>query len=124
MTDSSKEIEQLVDTIQQGTSDVLKTMEISNAQVANGTQLVGKTKQTLQGLADVSQEIDQLLQSISSSTVSLAENSKMVNQTMQTVSAIASSNSADSGTVLSTLQELLEVAQKLQNSVSRFRVEK
>lgn len=124
VTDSSKEIEQLVDTIQQGTSDVLKTMEISNAQVANGTQLVGKTKQTLQGLADVSQEIDQLLQSISSSTVSLAENSKMVNQTMQTVSAIASSNSADSGTVLSTLQELLEVAQKLQNSVSRFRVEK
>lgn len=124
VTDSSKEIEQLVDTIQQGTSDVLKTMEISNAQVANGTQLVGKTKQTLQGLAQVSQEIDQLLQSISSSTVSQAENSKMVNQTMQTVSAIASSNSADSETVLSTLQELLEVAQKLQNSVSRFRVEK
>lgn len=70
VTESTKEIEQLVSSIQQGTSDVLKTMEVSFAEVATGTQLVANTKQNLQSLAAVSQEIDSLLQSISVSTVS------------------------------------------------------
>lgn len=124
VTDATKEIEQLVSTIQQGTSDVLKTMEISNTQVVTGSHLVAQTKQTLQELASVSQEIDQQLRSISASTVSQAENSKTVNQTMQAVAAIAQTTWAESASVLSALQELLAIAKELQNSVSRFRVEK
>ena len=123
VTDATKEIERLVRTIQQGTSDVLKTMEVSNASVATGTQLVAKTKSNLQEMAQIGQEIDQLLQSISVRTVSQADNSCMVNQTMQTVAAIAQTTSTESAAVLSTLQELLEVARELQLSVSRFRVE-
>jgi methyl-accepting chemotaxis protein/tetratricopeptide (TPR) repeat protein len=123
VTDATKEIERLVQAIQQGTSDVLKTMEVSNASVETGTQLVAKTKQNLQNMAEISQEIDQLLQSISVRTVSQADNSCMVNQTMQTVAAIARTNSTESAAVLSALQELLEVASELQLSVSRFRVE-
>lgn len=68
---------------------MLKTMEVSNASVAIGTQLVTKTKTNLQDMAQIGQEIDQLLQSISVRTVSQADNSCMVNQTMQTVAAIA-----------------------------------
>lgn len=124
VTESTKEIEQLVSSIQQGTSDVLKTMEVSNTQVATGTQLVARTKQNLQSLAAVSQQIDFLVQSISVSTVSQAENSKMVNSSMQAAKAIAQTTSVESEAVLSAMQELLEVAQELQNSVSRFRVEK
>jgi len=123
VTDATKEIDQLVRTIQQGTSDVLKTMEVSNASVATGTQLVAKTKSSLQDMAQLGQEIDQLLQSISVRTVSQADNSCLVNQTMQTVAAIAQTTSTESAAVLSTLQELLEVASELQLSVSRFRVE-
>ena len=101
---------------------MLKTMEVSFAEVATGTKLVANTKQNLQSLAAVSQQIDSLLQSISVSTVSQAENSKMVNSTMQAVSAIAQTTKVESEAVLSAMQELLEVAQQLQNSVSRFRV--
>ena len=124
VTDSTKEIEQLVSTIQQETAEVLQTMEASTTQVVTGTELVGKTKQTLQGLAEISQKIDQLLQSISASTVSQAEVSGMVNQTMQEVAAIAQSTSSESAAVSSSLQQLVTVSQELQNSVSRFRVEK
>lgn len=122
VTESTREIEQLVSTIGQATQDVLKTMEVSNTQVVTGTSLVTKTKQTLQSLAVVSQEIDSLLQSISLGTDSQAENSKMVNSSMQTVSAIAQTTKLESEAVLSAMQELLLVAQELQNSVSRFRV--
>lgn len=124
VTDSTKEIERLVSTIQQGTSDVLQTMEGSTTQVATGTQLVAKTKQTLQGLANISQEIDQLLQSISASTVFQTRTSRKVNKTMQAVAAIAETTSNESEAVLTSLQELVEVAESLQNSVSRFKVEK
>lgn len=124
VTDSTKEIEQLVVAIQQETAEVLQTMEASTSQVVTGTQLVSKTKQTLQRLALISQQIDHLLQSISTSTVSQAQASQIINQTMQEIAAIAQTTSSESETVSSSLQELVGVAKELQSSVSQFQVEK
>lgn len=124
VTDSTKEIEQLVNTIQQETGEVLQTIEASTTHVVTGTQLVASTKQTLQGLAQISQKIDSLLQSISASTVNQTGASQMVNSTMREVVAIATSNSAESEAVATSLEQLVTVAQELTSSVSRFRVEK
>lgn len=123
VTDSTKEIEQLVGMIQQETSDVLQTMETSTNQVVTGTELVAQTKDTLKNLAGISLNIDQLLQSISASTVSQAAASQVVNTRMQSVAAIAKNTSTESTTVSNSLQELVNVAETLQNSVSRFQVE-
>ncbi len=124
VTDSTKEIEQLVSTIQQETAEVLQTMEASTTQVVTGTQLVSKTKQTLQGLANISNTIDELLQSISASTVSQTIASQTVNKTMHEVAAIALNTSQESEAVSVSLKQLVGVAEELQNSVSRFQVEK
>ena len=124
VTDSTKEIEQLVGTIQQETAEVLQTMENSTTQVVTGTQLVGKTKLTLAGLANISNTIDQLLQSISASTVSQTIASQSVNKTMHKVAAIALNNSQESEAVSVSLKQLVGVAEELQNSVARFQVEK
>jgi len=124
VTDSTKEIEQLVGTIQLETAEVLQTMENSTTQVVTGTQLVGKTKLTLAGLANISNTIDQLLQSISASTVSQTIASQSVNKTMHEVAAIALNNSQESEAVSVSLKQLVGVAEELQNSVARFQVEK
>ncbi|WP_009632633.1 methyl-accepting chemotaxis protein [Synechocystis sp. PCC 7509] len=124
VTDSTKEIEQLVNTIQQETAEVLQTMEASTTQVVTGTQLVGKTKLTLEGLANISNTIDELLQSISASTVSQTIASQTVNQNMHEVAAIALNTSQESEAVSVSLKQLVGVAEELQNSVSRFQVEK
>ncbi|MBW4682098.1 MAG: HAMP domain-containing protein [Microcoleus vaginatus WJT46-NPBG5] len=123
VTDSAKEIEQLISTIQQETTEALQTMEGSQRSVETGTHLVIKTQQTLRKLAGISHNTNQLLQSISTSTVSQAQSSYRVNQTMQSAAAIAQTTSAESQAVADTLQELVAVAQALQDSVSRFRVE-
>ncbi|MBD1935939.1 methyl-accepting chemotaxis protein [Microcoleus sp. FACHB-68] len=123
VTDSAKEIEQLITTIQQETAEALQTMEGSQRSVETGTHLVIKTQQTLRKLAGISHNTNQLLQSISTSTVSQAQSSQRVNQTMQSAAAIAHTTSGECQAVASTLQELVEVAQALQDSVSRFRVE-
>jgi twitching motility protein PilJ len=124
VTESAREIEQVVGTIQQETAEVLQTMEASTDQVVTGTQLVAQTKQTLQGLAGISREIHAAVQFISANTVSQAQASQLVNQTMQSVAAIAVTTSSESKAVASSLEQLVAVAEVLQNSVSRFQVEK
>lgn len=123
VTDSTQEIEQLVTGIQQETADVLNQMEASTAQVVKGTQLVAETKNTLQGLAAISQEIDALLDSISKSTVSQTEASLVVNETIQEVAMIAQTTSSESEGVASSMQTLVSVAANLQSTVSRFQVD-
>lgn len=122
VTESAREIEQLVNTIQVETGDVLQQMEESNTHVVKGSQLVGQTKTTLQQLASISQKIDQLLRSISASTVSQAQASQRVTETMQEVAALAQSASAESQEVSGSLHELVQVASSLQASVSQFKV--
>lgn len=72
------EIEQLVSAIQQGTLEALQTMEDSTAQVETGTELLAKTKLSLRRLAGMNHKTNQLLQSISASTVSQAQASARV----------------------------------------------
>ncbi len=72
------EIEQLVSAIQQGTLEALQTVEESTSQVETGTELLAKTKLSLRRLAGMSHKTNQLLQSISASTVSQAQASARV----------------------------------------------
>jgi methyl-accepting chemotaxis protein len=72
------EIEQLVGAIQQSTLEALQTMEESAAQVETGTQLLVKTQLSLRRLANMNHKTNQLLQSISASTVSQAQASARV----------------------------------------------
>ena len=124
VTESTKEISQLVETIQTETGEVLQTMEESTEQVVAGTELVGETKQSLQQLTQLSEKTDQLLQSISTSTVSQANTSQQVTGTMQEVVEKSQSTSAESQTVAESLQSLAQLSVELQNSLSRFQVEK
>ncbi|MEM7560796.1 MAG: methyl-accepting chemotaxis protein, partial [Planctomycetota bacterium] len=105
------------------TAEVLQTMEKSTTQVVAGTQQVTETKQTLRKLAEISLQIDALVQGITASTVSQSEASQVMTQTMQEVSAIAQNTSNRSQTVSTSLQELVLSARMLQESTAQFQVE-
>lgn len=124
VTEATREIQLLVNTIQQETVEALQTMEIGTAEVVSGTQLVEQTKETLKGLAAISQNIDQYLQTISSSTVSQTESTKEVNQIMEDVNTIAQKSASETQSVVLSLQSLVGVVDDLQASVSQFRIEK
>ncbi len=124
VTDATREIQLLVTNIQQETTEVLKAMEIGTAEVVAGTQSVEETKETLKDLADLSQTIDNYLQTISSSTISQTQVSQKVNSIMENANAIAQSTATDTQTVVSSLQVLVGVVDELQTSVRQFRLEK
>jgi twitching motility protein PilJ len=120
---ATKEIEQIVENIQRETSEVVRAMELGTTQVVEGTYFVEDTKKSLEQILDVSREIDVLVQSISSATVSQAQTSQAVTHLMQEIAKVSERTSDSSRQVSSSLQQTVAVAQQLQASVGAFKVD-
>lgn len=119
---ATQEIEKIVDAIQRETAQVVEAMEQSTTQVVEGTRSVEETKLSLGQILEVSRQIDQLVQSISTATVSQVETSTSVSQLMQTVAAASKQTSDSSRQVSDALRSTVAVAQELQSSVGTFKV--
>lgn len=119
---ATKEIEQLVESIQLETAEVVDAMELGTSQVVEGTHLVEEAKQSLSQMLEVSRQIDRLVQSISSATVSQVETSQVVTELMKEIALISERTSNSTRQVSSSLQETVGIARELNESVSTFRV--
>lgn len=120
---ATKEIEQIVENIQLETSEVVRAMELGTTQVIEGTHLVEDTKKSLGQILDVSRQIDQLVQSISSATVTQAQTSVAVTDLMKEIAKVSERTANASSQVSGSLQQTVEVAQQLQASVGTFKVD-
>lgn len=118
---ATQEIEQIVATIQSETRAVVKAMELSTSQVAEGTDLVKAVKLSLGDILDVSRQIDQLVQSISTATVSQSQTSQNFAKLIQEIAKSSEHTSNFSHQVSSSLKQTVEVAQQLQASVGVFK---
>ncbi|MGK7913319.1 MAG: methyl-accepting chemotaxis protein [Synechococcus sp.] len=120
---ATKEIETIVQTIQLETGEVVEAMEVGTSQVVEGTQLVEETKRSLEKLFEASGQIDQLVQSISTATVSQTQTSQKVSDLMKEIALISEQTSASSRQVSGSLQKTVEIADELQASVQAFKVD-
>jgi methyl-accepting chemotaxis protein PixJ len=121
-SEATEEIEQIVATIQQETSEVVRAMESGTTQVVEGTRLVQNTKSSLNHILEVCSQIDQLVQSISTATVSQVQTSQEVSVLMQEIAKVSEMTSNSSRQVSTSLQETVEISQQLQESVRTFKV--
>lgn len=119
---ATQEIEQLVANIQMETSEVVKAMEIGTSQVVEGTRLVEDTKQSLRQILDVSQHIDELVQSISTATVSQVETSEAVTKLMKEIAQVSEVTSQFSRQVSASLHQTIEISEELQETVGAFKI--
>jgi methyl-accepting chemotaxis protein PixJ len=120
--EATAEIEKVVAEIQAETNEVVAAMEEGTEQVVMGTKLVEETRTSLNRIASASQQIGQLVQAIANATEEQTEVSEEVSQTMNDVAAIAGQTSSSATGVSASFQELLAVAQSLQESVGKFKV--
>ncbi|MBW4547540.1 MAG: GAF domain-containing protein [Symplocastrum torsivum CPER-KK1] len=119
---ATKEIEKIVENIQQETSEVVEAMELGTTQVVEGTHLVEDAKQSLSQILDVSRQIDVLVQSISSATVSQVETSQAVTELMKEIALVSERTSHSTRQISGSLQETVGIAAQLQASVGTFKV--
>ncbi len=123
ITEATKDIQQLVGTIQQDTTLVLQGMETSTSEVVNGSELVRMTKLNLRSLADTSKQIDDYLKYISTSTTNQTSTSQKVNQKIIGIATLAKTNSTEAQNVVQSLRTLVSEAENLQLSISQFKLE-
>ncbi|MCF4967748.1 methyl-accepting chemotaxis protein [Nostoc sp. CMAA1605] len=119
---ATQEIEYIVENIQRETSEVVQSIEIGTTQVVAGTQIVEEAKQSLSQILEVSQQIDSLIQSISSATVSQVETSQTVNKLMQDIAKLSKRTSDSSHLVAQSLQQTVTISHQLQETVGTFKV--
>lgn len=119
---ATREIEQIVENIQQETASVVEAMELGTSQVVEGTHLVEDAKLSLNQILEVSRQIDQLVQSISGATVSQAETSASITELMKNIARISERTSNSTLMVSNSLKETVEIADQLQASVGAFKV--
>jgi methyl-accepting chemotaxis protein PixJ len=124
ITEATKDIQQLVTTIQQDTTSVLQGMETSTSEVVNGSELVHMTKMNLRSLADTSKQIDEYLKYISTSTTDQTNTSLVVNQKISGIANSSKINSTEAQSVVQSLQTLVSEAENLQSSIAQFKLEK
>ena len=91
--------------------------------MVEGTHLVKDARASLGQILDVSRQIDNLVQSISTATVSQAQTSQTVANLMKEIAKVSVRTADSSRLVSSSLQQTVEVAQQLQASVGVFKVE-
>ncbi len=119
---ATKEIEKIVETIQRETSAVSEAMELSTSQVVEGTQSVEETKTSLKQIIELSKLMDTFLQSISTATIDQVATSQAVKVDMAAVARISEQTSDSSKQVSTSLQQTVTIAQALQASVGKFKV--
>ncbi len=120
---ASKEIEKIVLQIQGDTGSLQQAMDKGTLQVIDGTKRAEQAKQSLVDIIQVSQRIDVLVRSITEDTIKQTETSRTVAQVMQSVELTAQETSQESQRVSASLQNLVGIAQRLQESVERFQVD-
>jgi methyl-accepting chemotaxis protein PixJ len=119
---ATKEIAQLITGIQQETQEVVAAMETGTSQVVDSTRLVEATKVSLSSVLTKSQEIDQLMKSISEATISQAKTSQAVTEVMILNSKASQERSQSSGQVAQAIQSTTAILGQLEESVAQFKV--
>ena len=120
--EATADIESLVAEIQSETNEVVAAMESGTEQVVAGTKLVDETRSSLTQISDVSAQIDGLVRAIAEATVEQSKDSEIVSKTMTQVANISHKTATEAEEVSVSFKELLTVAQILQESVAKFKV--
>ncbi|NJR69396.1 MAG: hypothetical protein HC771_12570 [Synechococcales cyanobacterium CRU_2_2] len=120
---ATQEIAQIVASIQTETQEVVESIETGTAQVVNSTNLVEGTKRRLAEVLLKSEQINELMQKISASTAYQTESSAAVTQLVKQATEESEQRSESSGKMAQSIQATAEIAQALQTSVEKFKVD-
>jgi len=121
--EATTEIAQLVQEIQMGTAEVSSVMEKGIQQVASGTNQVNEAREYLYAIVEATSQISQVVAGITQATQIQSQELQSVTRTMTQVATIANQTAENSMEMSSSFQGLLTMAQNLQTSAARFKVE-
>jgi methyl-accepting chemotaxis protein PixJ len=119
---ATKEIAKIVAAIQSETQEVAQAMELGTSQVVDTTRLVESTKKRLGQVLERSRSINDLMKTISQSTVSQANTSRIVTELMQEIAQQSEARLTSSEKIAKSIKATAEVAKQMESTVEQFKV--
>ncbi|MDJ0590564.1 MAG: GAF domain-containing protein [Pleurocapsa sp. MO_226.B13] len=120
---ATTEIERLVQEIRSETQSVTEAMELGIMRVIKGTELVNKTRQSLDEIKSATNQISDRVQQITASTSTQTEQSQLMTKAMTDVASVADQTSENSVKIASLFEELQATSEQLQTSISKFKID-
>jgi twitching motility protein PilJ len=120
--EATKQIAAIVKTIQTDTHDAVSAMENSTQNVVEGAQLSDAAGQALEEISKVSQNLADLIESISGDTEKQASVATEVAKLMQNILQITEQTTTGTRQTAVSIGELAELASELKGSVAGFKV--
>jgi twitching motility protein PilJ len=120
--EATKQIGAIVKTIQSDTQDAVSAMERSTQGVVEGAKLSDAAGQALSEIGNVSKQLADLIQNISSQAQMQASATNQVADSMQDILQITRQTTEGTQQTAASIQNLSEVAKTLKSSVSGFRL--
>ncbi len=121
--EATKQIAAIVKTIQTDTQDAVSAMEQSTRGVVEGAQLSDAAGQALSEIGQVSRDLAELIQSISTSTQTQADSASHVANLMQDILQVTEQTTAGTQRTAQAVDELTSLAAELKGSVAGFKVD-
>ncbi|MEG4441337.1 PAS domain S-box protein [Microcoleus sp. AT9_B5] len=118
---ATEEISEIVGTIQEEISRVMKAMESGTLEVVEGTKLASEAKTHLNAIIEVSREMNYLVQNITIASAKQTVSAEGIANSMQQVNEIANTTAQKGADVKASLDELSGSLGQLQKSVANFR---
>ncbi|MEG4418976.1 PAS domain S-box protein [Microcoleus sp. LAD1_D5] len=118
---ATEEISEIVGTIQEEISRVMKAMESGTLEVVEGTKLASEAKTHLNAIIEVSREMNALVQNITIASAKQTVSAEGIANSMQQVNEIANTTAQKGADVKASLDELSGSLGQLQKSVANFR---
>lgn len=120
--DATRQISNLVKTIQSDTQEVVASMELSTNGVVAGAKLSENAGAALSEIDRISLQLTSLIERISIATTNEAREANAVASTIQTISAVTERTSEGTRMNAKMVSELAAMADELKKSVSRFKL--
>jgi len=122
-TNATQQIDTLIKNIQGEINEAGTSMEESIQRVVDGSELADNAYTRLQEIENVSNQLAELIQSISASSEKQAKTSDDIAKTMKEVGEISTHTSSASRQTALSMQNLAETSEQLSVSVEAFRLE-
>jgi len=121
--EATKQIAAIVKTIQTDTQDAVSAMEQSTQGVVEGAKLSDAAGQALTEIGQVSRDLAELIQDISTSTQTQANSATQVATLMQDILRVTEQTTAGTQRTAEAVDELTALASELKGSVAGFKVD-
>ncbi len=121
-SNSTKQIELLVKSIQTEIKDVTNRIDESIGKVVQGSKLADGAHDKLQQIEDVSNRLAQLIDAITAATTSQVQMSETISRTMESVGEVSRESSLSSQDTATSMNVLSRTAKDLRAAVEAFRI--